>query len=173
MAMVRHVTKLSLLLLVLSTVGCDHATKHAAKVSLSTGGPLELLPGVLNLRYTENHDVAFSLLGKIGLSQTPGTLAAMAIVVLAALGAVWWSRRQVATRLEHTGYALAVAGAIGNVTDRIFRGYVVDFIHVTNWPIFNVADIAVAVGMGLVLLASFRSPPLRVEEGRITEGASG
>lgn len=49
-----------------------------------------------------------------------------------------------------------VAGAIGNVADRVARGHVVDFIHVRFWPVFNVADVLVAVGVGLLALTQLR-----------------
>jgi signal peptidase II len=52
-----------------------------------------------------------------------------------------------------------LGGALGNMVDRIVRGYVVDFIHVKGWPIFNVADIAVVVGVGLMLLSRVRRRP--------------
>lgn len=58
-----------------------------------------------------------------------------------------------------TGGALVLGGALGNFVDRIGRGYVIDFIHVHGWPVFNVADIAVVVGMGLIALAHLRKPP--------------
>jgi signal peptidase II len=50
-----------------------------------------------------------------------------------------------------------VAGAIGNVLDRAARGHVIDFIHVRFWPVFNVADVLVVVGVGVLLLAAARS----------------
>ena len=59
-----------------------------------------------------------------------------------------------AARVTQVGFALVFSGALGNIVDRIARGYVVDFIHVRGWPVFNVADIAVVVGMGLIALAS-------------------
>jgi Signal peptidase (SPase) II len=49
-------------------------------------------------------------------------------------------------------------GALGNYLDRVFRGYVVDFIHVPHWPVFNVADIAVSVGIGLLVSTHLCNP---------------
>jgi signal peptidase II len=80
-------------------------------------------------------------------------LAAIASAVLLAL-AVWWWRQRRATLLEQVGYAFAVGGALGNVADRIGRGYVIDFMHLERWPVFNVADVAVVVGMGLLVIAN-------------------
>jgi signal peptidase II len=59
--MTSRLAKCSLLLVVLFMVGCDHATKHAAVQLLSARRPVELVPGVLDLRYAENHDTAFAV----------------------------------------------------------------------------------------------------------------
>jgi len=60
-----------------------------------------------------------------------------------------------ATRAVRLGLVLILAGALGNLGDRLFRGYVVDFIHVSHWPVFNVADICVSVGAALLLWAQW------------------
>jgi signal peptidase II len=52
---------------------------------------------------------------------------------------------------------LMLAGALGNYLDRLFRGYVVDFIHVPHWPVFNVADIYVTVGAVVLVWSRFKS----------------
>ena len=62
------------------------------------------------------------------------------------LVAAWWWRRRKAGLLERIGYAAIFAGAVGNAVDRAAHGYVVDFIHIAYWPIFNVADIAIVAG---------------------------
>jgi signal peptidase II len=73
----------------------------------------------------------------------------------------WFRRRKTASATEHVAFAAIVSGALGNGADRVLRGYVVDFIHVSfgthfDWPIFNVADIAVTVGVALLLLVELR-----------------
>jgi len=147
--------KLGFLLLLssLGLVGCDHATKAVAKASLATG-PQTLVPGVLDLRYAENHDSAFSLFRAAGVAPSMGLLIFLASIALVSVGILMWRRRKVASPIELAGYVAVLGGALGNVTDRIVRGYVVDFIHLHHWPIFNVADILVVVGAGLLLLAS-------------------
>jgi signal peptidase II len=79
-------------------------------------------------------------------------LALLAAGAIALLAFVWWrSRREGA--LVNIGFAAAMAGAVGNVVDRLVHGYVVDFIHVKRWPVFNVADILVVAGIALAFLA--------------------
>ena len=148
----------AVLLLTLSLFGCDHATKIAAKASLPAGG-LNLVSGVLELRYTENDDTAFSLLHALGIARTPGVLLATSSLALLAILVTWFVARKRATRTQHVGFALVLAGALGNVVDRAARGYVIDFIHLTRWPVFNVADIAVVAGMILLMLAALRRTP--------------
>lgn len=136
--------------------GCDHATKLAAEAKLSAGGAVPIVSGVLELRYTQNDDTAFSLLRTFGVARSPGALLAMAAVALGLVLVTWLAAWRRATLVQHVGFALVVAGAAGNVVDRALRGYVVDFIHLTRWPVFNVADVAVVLGMLLLLHAASR-----------------
>ncbi len=148
--MARRISTWLLILCTMALVGCDHATKLVASAALRDR-TVDLVPGVLDLQYTENHDVAFSLLRPAAIPGRP-----MVLLVLAAIGTVfvaflWWRRRDLATTAEHVGWSLTMAGALGNMVDRVLRGYVVDFIHVRHWPVFNVADALVVAGV--VLLA--------------------
>lgn len=146
--------RLAIALLTLSLFGCDHATKIAAEASLSHGRAIDLVSGVLELRYAANDDTAFSLLRTFGIARTPGILIGASFVALLAVAVMWAAQRKRASRAQHVGFALVLAGALGNVLDRAVRGYVVDFIHVTRWPVFNVADIAVVAGAILLMLCA-------------------
>jgi len=152
---------LALLACVAGLVGCDHATKLAAETALRDHAPLRVVPGVLDLAYTENHGVAFSALERLSIHPPAWLLFATAVLTTAAL-VVLWVRRRRAPWPVHAGFALVVAGALGNALDRATRGHVVDFIHVRFWPVFNVADILVVAGGLLLLLlrarASGRAP---------------
>lgn len=148
--------RFTLLFVATALFGCDHATKLAAVKELEGRAPVSLVPGYLDLRMTHNDDVAFSLFRRFDLSHHPLALALLASIVLAFVSALWWRRRTVASRIEHLGYATVIAGALGNLADRLFRGYVVDFIHLRAWPVFNVADIAVVVGALLIGLSGLR-----------------
>lgn len=150
-----------LVIVAMSLFGCDHATKIAAKATLEKSPAVQVAPtvlhGVLELRYTENDDIAFSAFHHLGLPRSPavlivvGAFAMLQILVLAVV--LWRSRSAQQPGVAQLGVALIVGGALGNIVDRIWRGYVVDFIHVRGWPIFNVADIAVVCGVLLMLLA--------------------
>ncbi len=151
--MINRATRAALALFAALLVGCDHATKHAAKVGLEGARPIELVPGVLSLRYAENHDTAFSLLTSFQDPSKPWVLATLSILVTLGMAAVWY-RRRAAPLLEHVGYAAVAGGALGNVIDRVARGYVIDFVHLRYWPVFNVADVAIVFGAALLVIAA-------------------
>jgi signal peptidase II len=146
----------ALFLCVACLVGCDHASKLAAEAALRDG-PSVLVPGLVDLRYTENRDVAFGALSRASLQAPPWALAAIAVgMTLAVLLA--WARRRRAVWPEQVGFAFLAAGAIGNALDRVVRGHVIDFIHVRFWPVFNLADVLVVAGVVVILLARARAP---------------
>jgi signal peptidase II len=147
---------LSILVSLSFLVGCDHATKGLAKGELDGGSTRELIRGMLDLRYVENTDIAFNLLRWVPETiRTPGLLV-LGAIALVALGLLLLRGRG-DPRVSRLALVLITAGAIGNYLDRVVRGYVVDFVHVHywpvfNWPVFNVADVYVTVGY--ILLAS-------------------
>lgn len=156
---------LALFCLTIGLFGCDHATKAVATSALSGGNTVPIVGDVVVLRYAPNPDVAFSMFRNLGLaaSATPAVLTAMATGAMALMLFVWWRARKEGA-LVNVGFAMAFAGALGNVVDRIAHGYVVDFIHVKRWPVFNVADILVVVGIGLAFLAK-RRKAATIQEG--------
>lgn len=128
-------------------VGCDHATKYVAKADLQGEAPRKLIAGLLDFRYIENTDVAFNLLRWIPESTRAPILAITGGVAVLFLGLLLLSR----TAFSRTTLALVLitAGAVGNYLDRILRGYVVDFMHVAHWPVFNLTDVYVTLGIAL------------------------
>jgi signal peptidase II len=151
--------RLGIVLLTLSMFGCDHATKLAAEQALTNGRAVSVVGGVLELRFTTNDDTAFSLLHNFGIARPPMLLAAVSALALLGVVAMWLAARTRASRAQHVGFALVLAGALGNVVDRALRGSVIDFIHVTHWPIFNVADIAVVAGVIVLGLSALLRRP--------------
>jgi signal peptidase II len=147
--------RLLLVALVLLVAGCDQATKHWAEEELAGAPPAEVVAGRLELTYAENHGVAFNTERVLPAAARTPVLVLAGVAALGVLAVLWWRRRgEVSARTA--GYALVVGGAAGNFVDRIARGYVVDFVHLHGWPIFNVADVAVVAGVGLLLAAEWR-----------------
>jgi signal peptidase II len=136
---------------VIALAGCDHAAKHAAKSELEGRPPRAVIGNVVRLDYVENRDTGFGLLRWM----EPETRLPI-IVALQSLGAlallVLLLRRR-AFDVYALGFVFALAGALGNLLDRVVHGYVVDFIRVPHWPVFNLADIWITVGVGLLVLA--------------------
>ncbi len=150
----------------LTVVTTDAVTKILAVAHLSDRAPVDLVPGVLDLQLTRNPGAAFSLAG--------GATVLFSIVALAVVGVI----ARTARTLKSTPWAIVLGfllgGALGNLTDRIFRapaplrGHVVDWIHLHHWPVFNIADSAIVIGGVLAVILAGRGIGL---DGRRAAGA--
>ncbi len=145
--------------LVAGLVGCDQGTKAAAGSALGSGDSVTIVPGVLDLHYTENRDSAFSVFRALGIRPSRVLLTILPLGTLGFVAVLWWRRRRSAARLEHLAFAVTAAGALGNLVDRIFRGFVIDFIYLHGWPVFNVADLAIVGGAVLLGFSMLSRPP--------------
>ena len=165
----RYLT-LSVLVLVL-----DQWSKVWIRGRLSDGGFIELVPNYLNLIHTRNTGVAFGLFATHG--HQAGTIL-LSVLGLAALTFVLYYFRLIPLwdRLQLVSLALILGGAVGNLIDRISSGGVTDFIDfyvdTWHWHTFNVADSAITVGICLMILATFRTPPPEAEESRTDAGTA-
>lgn len=137
----------------------DQTTKAWAVRRLRFGDVKEVIPGFLNFAYAQNTGVAFSMLddhgdaGRWGLSVVAFIAAALVLYFI-------WRTPRTDDRILGS-LALLLAGIIGNVVDRSRLGFVVDFIDVQfgNWhyPTFNVADMAIVIGAGILIIDMFLS----------------
>jgi signal peptidase II len=151
--------RLGLLFALALLVGCDHATKLAAKIELEGHGARSLIRGVLDLRYVENTDVAFNLLHTMpDAVRAPLLVVVGAVAGLCLLGLLLLKRGDLGP--ARVALLFVTAGALGNYLDRVGRGYVVDFIHVPHWPVFNVADAYVTVGAVVLAWYALKARPL-------------
>ncbi len=129
----------------------DQASKEAVLAAFGQGGGLEVAP-FLDLVLVWNPGVSFGMLAGLGDAR-PGLLALVTLVIAAALF-VWLLREE--RRLPRIALVLVLAGALGNLIDRVRFGAVVDFLDFHwagyHWPAFNVADSAIVIGAGLLLL---------------------
>lgn len=128
----------------------DQATKLAAVSALKDGGPFVLIPGVFQLQYLENRGAAFGLLQNARIFFLAVTLIALAAVIYV-LVRLPLKRKYIVLRFL---MVLIAAGAVGNMIDRVFLGYVRDFLYFSliDFPIFNVADIYVTCATILLIL---------------------
>jgi signal peptidase II len=104
---------------------------------------------VIRLTLTRNAGSAFGLPAPAWVTTAVSAIVCVAILAWAARGAVGPAVRAVAL-------ALVLGGAAGNLLDRVRAGAVVDFIDVRIWPVFNVADIALTIGIGLLMIEAIR-----------------
>jgi len=109
-----------------------------------------VIPGVLAFTHVHNRGIAFSLLG--GVPVAVPALIALTLLVVLFYNRARWARRPLAP----SALALISGGALGNLLDRLRVGAVVDFIDVHVWPVFNLADVAVTAGAGLLILTLIR-----------------
>jgi signal peptidase II len=126
----------------------DRLTKQWAVDRLLPGPEIRLWPEVFHLTYAENRGAAWSLFENSG-----GFLKWISLTVVIVLIVLGLWRRL--TPWEQVGYGLILAGAAGNGVDRFVAGYVVDLFNfiLINFPVFNVADIAINLGVACLLLA--------------------
>ncbi len=126
----------------------DQLVKLWAVHALRPVGTMGFLPGIMNLTYTENTGAAFSMLeGNVFfLIIIPIIVCALAVYVLLS--------RRVTHPVLRWSFVLVLGGAIGNLIDRVFRGFVVDMFEITlfRFAIFNVADIFVTAGAVLLVI---------------------
>ncbi|MGY4543872.1 signal peptidase II [Arthrobacter sp. UYNi723] len=116
--------------------------------------------GLFNVRVDYNTGVAFSL----GASLPPWTVAAGTAVLVAALAAVLARSAPRLTALSLSGAALLLGGALGNLVDRLDGAGVVDYLHTGWFPTFNLADVFVGGGAGLLFIGSLRAPSATRED---------
>ena len=147
-------------------VALDQATKLWAQARFGPTGD-ELPVGLgFSLTYTRNTGAAFGMLRDLAIPVGPivldGTLALGLLSAAVAVGLIVFLLRRGAAldALSYAALTLVLAGAVGNMIDRLRLGYVIDFIHFQvgwfDFPVFNVADSCVVLGAGVLLIASFR-----------------
>ena len=126
----------------------DRLTKLFVQAALVPGQTVPLIPSVLHLTYVHNTGAAFGLFRGQGW-----WLVAVSLVICG------WIVRQLrhpdaAPRAIRMSFALVLGGAIGTLVDRVWLGSVVDFIDLRVWPVFNVADACITIGVGWLLWQS-------------------
>jgi signal peptidase II len=142
-----------------AVVACDQATKHLVRSRMPVHESIPVVPGLFHLTHVTNRGALFGMLHDL---PDPWRAAIFTSVPVLAVGLiVWFQMRTPATdRLAQGGLALILAGAVGNLADRLRFGQVTDFLDVFvgehHWPAFNVADSSICVGVALLMLDLLR-----------------
>ncbi len=144
----------------------DQTTKAWAVKRLKFGGDIEVIPGFFNFAYATNTGAAFSMFAGHG-DAGRWALSVVAFVASALVLYFFWRTSRIDDRVLGA-LAMLLAGIVGNVFDRFRLGYVVDFIDVQfgswHYPTFNVADIAICIGAGLLILDIFMRKEVKESE---------
>lgn len=159
---------------VVAGVAIDQIGKQLADAFLRGRGIVTVVDGFFELRYARNPGAFFSLGAELspGIRRTVFVVASMAAVALITRLYAKAERSQVALRWA---LMLLLAGALGNLVDRVLYGSVIDFVHlywrgVFDWATFNVADALIVAGLALLVVDLFRSRPA-ADDGRVGESA--
>ncbi|MBU9824675.1 signal peptidase II [Rahnella perminowiae] len=138
----------------------DLGSKFLIMGNFQLGESMPLIP-YLNLFYAQNHGAAFSFLADKGGWQR-WLFALIALVIVVALVVLMY-RGSAKQKLNNIAFAMIIGGALGNLFDRLYHGFVVDFIdfYVGNWHFatFNLADSFICVGAAMVVLEGFLAKP--------------
>ncbi len=140
---VRIMLQLEILLVTALLIGIDQLTKWLAVSNLKSADPFVVWDGVLSFSYTENTGAAWNL-----FAGQKWLLVGLTSIVLVGVLAVLLCGRFQSYKMANVGGILVVSGGLGNLIDRVARGYVVDFIKADfiDFPIFNLADCFVVTG---------------------------
>ena len=114
-----------------------------------TGDSILVIPNFLQITYVENFGAAF------GVFVTRIFLIAVNLLIIFVVAKLLFSKKYKWDNKSSLGLSLILAGGIGNLIDRVFRGYVIDYIDITqviNYPVFNFADICIVVGVMLIMI---------------------
>lgn len=141
-------------------VGLDQLTKHWVVTTLPEGHWWSPLPGsgwhIFRITHTTNTGAAFGIFPEQG-----GVFILIAVVVVVAI-MLYYRHLPEGDWLIRISLGLQMGGAVGNLIDRLRFGHVVDFIDVGFWPIFNIADASITIGVVLIVFSLWRSDRARV-----------
>ncbi|MBN2012477.1 signal peptidase II [candidate division KSB1 bacterium] len=127
----------------------DQITKQIVKANLTIGEPVELAGRYVRLNYLTNPGMAFGI--EVGSKMFFIVFSGIATIFIA----IFLLRLKENNPWTRAALSIIIGGALGNNIDRIWSGEVVDFIEISPWPIFNVADIALTCGMIMLIIIIF------------------
>ncbi|MGE0405559.1 MAG: signal peptidase II [Candidatus Korobacteraceae bacterium] len=142
-------------LIALAVVLLDRGTKWLVAARMELHDSISILPGFFRLTYVQNTGAAFGLFSESSSEWKTAVLVVFSLVALTIVAVMLWKSSHALTSTG-IGLSLILGGALGNLWDRVVQGHVVDFFdfHLGSyhWPAFNIADSAIVVGAGLMVL---------------------
>jgi len=148
------------LVTIIALVGVDQWIKVLVRTHLTSQSYIEVIPNLIHLTYQENKGISFSMLSDLSESIRVPLLAGVSAVVVIGMFIYLYRYWEQVNRGERWGFSLVLAGAIGNLIDRAFRGQVTDymFFHYYDKSFFvnNFADDLISIGFVFMVLFSFK-----------------
>ena len=138
-------------LIVVLIIAVDQISKYWVMNNIGMTDSISIIPNVIDFVYVKNTGAAFSFLA----DKKYGIIILSIVSVVFCVGVIYFMiKHKPKNKLLNVSLAFMLAGAAGNVIDRIARGYVVDFIETTfiKFPVFNVADIAITLGAFMIII---------------------
>src|SRR5215208_3383224 len=133
----------------------DRLTKWIVESRVSFFDTYKIIPGFFDIVHSQNRGVAFGLFNDSTSEWRTAVLIALSVAAVLAIGAMLWRPEKLDSR-SLWAFSLILGGAAGNVYDRIVFGRVTDFLELYigeyHWPTFNLADSAIVIGSGLLVL---------------------
>ena len=123
----------------------DQLVKHLVVSTMHLGQSLPVIKGIFHITYVLNPGAAFGM-----MEHQRWCFIAVALAAVL-LGVAFYKKLQQESFLMRSGAGLLLGGAVGNLADRIQSGLVVDFLDFRIWPVFNIADIAICAGAGILI----------------------
>jgi signal peptidase II len=149
-----------IILIAIICVGCDQVTKSLAREQLVSRPPIILLDDIVRIHYSENTGAMLGLGANLPPNLRFWLLSVLAGLMLIGMLVFAW-RSDVLDFFGILGIGLLVGGGVSNLIDRIVSGRVIDFMNIgignLRTGIFNVADVAIMLGAGLIIVWSIRS----------------
>jgi signal peptidase II len=136
---------LSALAIIFFIVLADQAVKYGIVSFMEMGESIPVLPGIFHITYIENPGAAFGMFA----NQRMIFILAALLVIVAVCAA--YRRLMDESRTVRWGVALLLGGAVGNLIDRVRTGRVIDFLDFRIWPVFNIADVGICIGVALLI----------------------
>jgi len=153
--MTKNSARAAYLLLALVVILLDRWTKHVVAQRIRLYSHIQVIPGFFRLTHTENTGAAFSLFADSPAPWKTGMLITFSAIALVVVAVLLWKNHYTHV-VTGIGLSLIMGGAVGNLWDRLARGRVVDFLLFYykryEWPVFNLADSAIVIGAGLLVL---------------------
>ena len=153
--MTKNSARILYLVIALIVVLLDRWTKHLAAQRIALYSHIQIIPGFFQLTHTENTGAAFSLFADSPAPWKTAMLIAFSGIALVVVSWLLWKNHH-AHLATGVALSLIMGGALGNLWDRVARGRVVDFLLLYykryQWPVFNLADSAIVIGAGLLVL---------------------